>query len=98
MLIQTFNTNRIKHKELWDAVEVSDLDALGQYLEHYEEKTGEELREGELYDHTADVGDDMDFPGAASDLLNVAEDPAHAATVKELAAMVREGWKGQRPQ
>jgi hypothetical protein len=52
----------------------------------------------ELYDHTADVGDDMDFPGAASDLLNVAEDPAHAATVKELAAMVREGWKGQRPQ
>ena len=52
MLIQTFNTNRIKHKELWDAVEVNDLDALGQYLEHYEEKTGEELKEGELYDHT----------------------------------------------
>ena len=52
----------------------------------------------ELYDHTVHVGDDMDFPGAASDLLNVAEDPVHAATVKEMAAMVREGWKGQRPQ
>lgn len=46
------NTNRIKHKELWNAVEVNDLDALAQYLEHYEEKTGQELKEGELYDHT----------------------------------------------
>ena len=52
----------------------------------------------ELYDHVADVGDDMDWPGAGSDLLNVAEEPANAATVKALATMVREGWKAQRPQ
>jgi hypothetical protein len=52
----------------------------------------------ELYDHVADVGDDMDWPGVSSDLLNVAEEPANAATVKALATMVREGWKAQRPQ
>ena len=31
------------------------------------------------------------WPGVSSDLLNVAEEPANAATVKALATMVREG-------
>jgi hypothetical protein len=51
----------------------------------------------ELYDHRLDMGNDMDFPGAGSDLINVADEPAHAEVAKELAAMVRAGWTAARP-
>ena len=39
----------------------------------------------------------MDFPGASSDLINVADDAAHAQVAKEMAALVRAGWRGARP-
>lgn len=38
----------------------------------------------------------MDFPGT-NDLDNVVDAPEYASVAKELAEMVRVGWKGQRP-
>ena len=46
----------------------------------------------ELYDHGADDGSDMDFLVA-----NVVHDPSNAAVVADMAKVVREGWKPQRP-
>ena len=43
---------RLKHQELWLAVEMNDTDKVTSYLDTYEEKSGEELKEAELYDHT----------------------------------------------
>jgi len=39
-----------KHSKLWEAVEVNDIKVVKQYLETYEEKHNEELKEPELYD------------------------------------------------
>ena len=50
----------------------------------------------ELYSHASDSGNDMDFPGT-DDLDNVVDAPEYVSVTKELAAMVRVGWKGQRP-
>ena len=47
----------------------------------------------ELYDHGADDGSDMDFLVA-----NVVHDPNNAAVVANMAKVVREGWKPQRPR
>lgn len=38
----------------------------------------------------------MDFPGV-KDLDNVVDSPEYASVANELAQMVREGWKQQRP-
>ena len=39
-----------KHQELWGAVEMNDTDKVATYLENYEENSGVELKEQELYD------------------------------------------------
>ena len=39
-----------KHQELWAAVEMNDCDKVASYLETYEENSGVELKEQELYD------------------------------------------------
>ena len=44
--------NRLKHNALWEAVELNDSGKVIAYLEQYEEKSGEELKEAELYDQT----------------------------------------------
>ena len=46
------NIQRLKHQELWHAVELNDQEKVTSYLDTYEEKSGEELKEAELYDHT----------------------------------------------
>ena len=42
--------NRLKHNALWEAVELNDSAKVIAYLEQYEENSGEELKEAELYD------------------------------------------------
>lgn len=46
------NAERLKHAELWEAVELNDLTRVKDYIESYEEKNNEELKSDELYDHT----------------------------------------------
>ena len=44
---------QIKHKELWDAVEMNDPDAVSKYLEAFEDsQQGDEIKLTELYDFT----------------------------------------------
>ena len=45
----------------------------------------------ELYDHEGDYGADMD---AASDVLNLANKPEHAALVKNLSAQLHAHFNG----
>jgi hypothetical protein len=47
----------------------------------------------ELYSHGNDLGDDFD----SSELINVVNLAANAPVVKEMASMVRAGWRQQRP-
>ena len=46
------DVQRMKHQDLWHAVELNHQDKVAAYLDTYEEKSGEELKEAELYDHT----------------------------------------------
>ena len=46
------NVRQVKHKELWEAVEVNDAAKVKTYLEQYEEKSQDELNMTELYDYT----------------------------------------------
>ena len=43
---------KLKHPELWAAVEVNNADDVAVYLSTYEEKHGSELAQPELYDET----------------------------------------------
>jgi arylsulfatase A-like enzyme len=47
----------------------------------------DELLAAELYDHESDSAEN----------LNVAGEPANAAVVKRLSAMLKAGWRGARP-
>ncbi len=49
--------------------------------------SGKEFREYELYDHQSDPGENV----------NLAKRPEHAGLVKELAGVLRAGWRGAVP-
>lgn len=49
------NVERLKHQELWEAVEINDPKRVRDYIESYEEKNNEELKENELYDQTGNT-------------------------------------------
>jgi hypothetical protein len=48
---------------------------------------GKDFREHELYDHQTDPGENV----------NLASQPEHAGTVKELAKQLHAGWRGALP-
>jgi len=58
-----------------------------RYTEWQERKTGEATAR-ELYDHQADPGENVNLAGR----------PEHKATVEELSAKLKAGWRAARPR
>ena len=96
--------HKTKHQELWAAVESNDIEMVTNYLELYDDKSGVELKEQELYDQygnsmihkAASLGYIeiiillLERTGAKPDLVNAAlATPLHLASKQNKVDVVK---------